>query len=255
MSLFARHSTVTMKFVPLFTMLIASAVVPVQAHQNPSPSKASQEYHRYRQQITSPAFGLKKVQKLIRAIKPDPDDNRRLSDSAFKAMSIAEKFTYTMIHGEDSSQNCDESSPILDEHKKVFSYLPGAFNNETDWSDRQRKFLSANRPALLPLLRKTMASQHRVGANLKSCIVELNAWELIPDLISVYKGARKDHDILTTLMLLMKENKFKPFLDSATFRKFYNDDASYQAYVDTNKANQNLTIERAEAFFRSQKKR
>ena len=244
-----------MKLVPLLTILIAAAMSPAKVLQNPTPSKASQEYHAYRQQLSYPSFGLAKVQKIIRAIKPDPDDNRRLGDSAFKALSTAEKFTYTMIHGEDSSQNCDESSPVLDEHKKVFSYLPGAFNNETDWSDRQRKFLSANRPTVIPLLRKTMASQHRVGANLKRCLVELNAWELVPALISVYKATRKDHHILTTLTLLLKENKFKPFLDSETYRKFYNDEASYQAYVDASKANQNLTIERAEAFFQSQKRK
>lgn len=238
-------------------ILIACLTSAISVAQGPGPtaSKASQEYHRYRQQLSYPSFGLGRVKRLIAAIKPDPDDNQRLSEAAFKGLSIAERFTYTMIHGEDSSQNCNEASPILDEQKKVFGYLPGAFNDETDWSDRQRKFLSANRPAVISLLRKTMAAQHRVGSNLKSCIVELNAWELVPDLIRVYKTDRKDHDILTTLMLLMKENKFKPFLASATFRKFYNDDASYQEYVDANKANQNLTIERAVAFFRSQKKK
>jgi hypothetical protein len=73
--------------------------------------------------------------------------------------------------------------------------------------------------------------------------------KMIPFLIKTYNIDKKDHDILTVLMLLMKENQYKPFLASQSFRKLYGEEASYQAHLELNKANEELILKRAMDFY------
>lgn len=221
------------------------------AQLGPKPTAASLKYHAYRCESTDPAVPTARVKSLIKHIKPDQDDNRALADKVYNSLTVDEKFAYAMLHGEDFSQNCNEMSVLADEQKKIFAYPPGAFGDEAVWSERQRKFLKDNRSQVISLLRSTMKKKHRAGVNLKQAIVELNAVELIPDLVSLYKSQRKDHDILTVLMLLMKEGRFKPFMESASYKKLYGDDSNYQAYLVANTANQDLVMERALAFHKN----
>jgi hypothetical protein len=227
----------------LLLSLFAAAVACAQAAPR-------QSYHEYRLAATEPTYGLAKVKRLASKIKIDSEDNHRMSDEQYNSLSFKEKFTYTMVHGEDMSQNCDAMPTIVGEDKKIFPFPPGAFNDEARWSERQTKFLHNNRKQVIGLIRSTIRQKQRVGVNLKQAIVEINAYELIPDLISIYSRSRKDHDILTVLMLLMKEGKYKPFLASSTFTKFYGENANYQAYSEANRANQKLVISRAMGFYR-----
>ena len=77
----------------------------------------------------------------------------------------------------------------------------------------------------------------------------MNAREMIPFLIKTYNADKKDHDILTVFMLLMKNNSYKPFMASQSFKKLYGEEASYQAYLDFNKANEELILKRALDFY------
>jgi hypothetical protein len=90
--------------------------------------------------------------------------------------------------------------------------------------------------------------------NLKNAILETNAVELIPDLIGIYRIHNKDHDILTVLMLLMKEGKYPEFMKSTSFTKLYGENANYKAYLQASSANQKLIIDRAMAFYKSSHK-
>lgn len=217
------------------------------------PTKASREYRKYRETISIPTYSLTKVQSIIKKIKVDQDDNHRLSEKEYAALTLEQKFTFTMIHGEDATQNCDAPMGIVDEEKKIFSYIPSAFGDEITWSDRQRDFLVKNRSKVIPLVRATLKLRKRAGVNLKNAILEMNAVELIPDLITVYKYKNKDHDILTVLMLLMKEGKYGEFEKSTSFTKLYGEDANYKAYLQANSANQKLIMDRAMAFYKSKK--
>ena len=58
-------------------------------------------------------------------IKQDSEGNARLSPKAFNALTFDEKFTYTMLHGEDFDQNCDASPGIVNEDSGT---------KETAWS-------------------------------------------------------------------------------------------------------------------------
>ncbi|HWA82827.1 MAG TPA: hypothetical protein VG820_05315 [Fimbriimonadaceae bacterium] len=215
----------------------------------PKPSAASRRYHEYRVEMTEHPFGLARVRAVIGRIKPDSEENERLTDRAFNALSFDEKFTFTMIHAEDFAQNCDVMPPIVDEQKKIFAFTPDGMGEERSWSERQRNFLTKNRAKVIDLLRSTIKARRRLGANLKQAIELLDANELIPDAIAVYRRDRKDNDILTMLMLLMKDAKYKPFLASNLYAKLYADEgASYKAFVAADAAHARQILDLATAF-------
>lgn len=242
--------------ITFLSCVFAITAMPILAHQGdgPKPSPASQKYHEYRLEAIEPKYGLAKIKGIVKRLKEDEDMNRRMKAADYNSLSVAEKFTYVMIHGEDFSQNCSDMPPIVDEQKKIFAYAPGIFDDQAAWSDRQRQFLKSNRTAVIKLIRETMTAKHRVGVNLKSTILEINAVELIPDLARIYNRDKKDHDILTIMCNLMKENKFKPFLASPTGKKLYGDENDYQANLDATSANRKLVLDRALAFHKSWKK-
>jgi hypothetical protein len=236
-----------------FVFLVASTALP-QYTETTHPTRVSREYRKYREAISEPIFALAKVKGIVKKIKVDKEDNHRLSEKEYEALSFEEKFTFTMIHGEDATQNCDAAMGIVDEEKKIFSSIPSAFGDEITWSDRQREFLSKNREKVIPLIKSTLKLRQRAGVNLKNAILETNAVELIPDLVAIYRRHNKDHDILTVLMLLMKEGKYPDFEKSASFTKLYGENANYKAFLQANAENQKLIIDRAMAFLKSKMK-
>jgi hypothetical protein len=238
----------------LVVSLALASLVTAQEIETMHPTKASREYRKYREATSEPTFSISKVKAIIKKIKKDQDDNRRLAEKDFNALSLEQKFTYTMIHGEDSTQNCDAPMGIVDEEKKIFSYIPSAFGDEVTWSDRQRDFLTKNRSKVIPLIKETLKLRRRAGVNLKNAILETNAVELIPDLVSIYRIHNKDHDILTVLMLLMKEGNYPEFMKSTSFTKLYGENANYKSFLQASAANQKLIIDRAMAFYKSSQK-
>lgn len=217
-------------------------------------ASADRAYHQYRQEATEPTYHLAKIKKLIRKYNLQHGDKLVMPDAQYNSLTNQEKFTYAMIHGEDEDQNCDAMPSITNEQSKIFAHPLGAFNDAQAWNDRQRDFLHKHRGTAIALLRSTIKSRQRVGVNLKAAILELDAYELIPDMLSIYKRDRKDGDILTICMLLMKDGGFKPFVASVTYKKLYGDEnTSYKAYINGNRANQDLEISRAMAYFRSRR--
>lgn len=210
----------------------------------------SQAYDAYRRQIVEPPYSLTVVKRAIRKLKSHDDDGLIMPPAQFNRMTFAQKFTFTMIHGEIFSQNCDGMPVYVNEEKKVFSYFPTPFGQMV-WSEKQLAFMRKNRTRVIGMIRTVMNSRHRVGINFKGAIVELHAKELIPDMISIYRRDRKDHDILTVLMLLMNDAGYRPFTASPLFTKLYGDKASYQSFVMATRATQDEIIARGMAFYRS----
>ncbi|MEI9811123.1 MAG: hypothetical protein WDO16_26365 [Bacteroidota bacterium] len=216
-------------------------------------SKESEAYHQYRIKPTVPPYGLAKIKGLIAKIQVDEEDNEALKPAVYEALSLREKFTYHMIHAESFSQNCDAMPPIQDEHKKIFAYLPDAFD-EYAWSDRQSAFLKSNRDSVIAFMKESITRTKRAGVNFKHAVIEINAKEMIPFLVETYNAGKKDFDILTLLMNLMKDNEYEPFLNSPSYRKLYSDDSSYMSYLVYNKGNEDLIIKRATGFYNATKK-
>jgi hypothetical protein len=217
-------------------------------------SKESRLYHSYRLETSNPLYSLKKIEELVSKIKAVDDETglggkETLNKKTYLSLSFPEKFTYHMIHPESYSQNCDAMPPIQDEQKKIFAQLPDVFG-EFEWSERQTKFFLANRDSVILLMKACITKDNRIGLNFKHVIIDINAKEMIPLLISIYNTNKKDHDILTMLMLLMKDNEYDQFLNSTSYKKLYADsDASYKAYLTFNTANEELIIKRATDFY------
>ncbi|MFT3936761.1 MAG: hypothetical protein QM726_24260 [Chitinophagaceae bacterium] len=234
------------KYYSLLLLLISSTAF-CQDDIYKEPSKESQAYHTFRTTITKPSYGLIKIQGQIAKIKPNDDDERIVNKQFYQSLSLREKFTYNMVHAESFSQNCDAIPPIQDEQKKIFAHLPDAFD-EYNWSDAQIDFLKNNRDSVIVLMKEIISHKNLVGVNFKKAIVEINAKEMIPFLISTYMVAKKDHDILTVLMLLMSQNKYLPFVSSASYKKLYSDETNYYSWLQFNEANEALIIKRATDF-------
>ncbi|MBC8987019.1 hypothetical protein H9X96_14695 [Pedobacter sp. N36a] len=220
-------------------------------------SPASQAYHASRFKNTTPPYGLAKVKAMIAGIKSTGGDGdiyfNVLSSKLYQNLSLPEKFTYHMIHPEISSQNCDIPTPILEEDLKIFGNLPDPFD-EQNWSERQLNFFISNRDTVLSLISESINRSKKVGLNYKIAIEHVNGWEVIPVLINVYKTDRKDHDILTVLIQLMKKNDYQPFMTSASYLKLYGNNSTYTSFISFNQANEDLVINRAEAFYNGRKK-
>lgn len=238
--------------------LIAVAATSLFAQEGmdgPKPSSVSRKYAEYRLVNLEPKWGLAKIKTVVKGLKEDQDMNRKVTDQVFNSWNVQEKFTYTMIHGEDFSQNCDMMPQIVDEEKKVFSHFPGAFNDEATWSERQIKFMEANRTKVIELMKTTIVAKNRVGNNFKHAIWNLNAVELIPTLVTVYSKDKKDHDILTVLLLLMKDNKFPAFLKTSTYKKLFGEEDNWRSYVMASPALYKETIGLAGGLYKSKKVR
>jgi len=217
--------------------------------------KLGMSYHDYRRRLTVPPYGIIKVRALIPKIKSDEGDNEALNKKDYESLTLREKFTYHMIHAESYSQNCDYIPPPKNESAKIFAYIPDAFD-EFAWSERQTKFLSTNRDSVVAIMRESMARTRKAGINFKQAILEVNAKEMIPDIISAYRENTvvKDLDLLSLLMLLMKDNEYEPFLLSGSYKKLYAENTSYQTYLNYTKANEELIIKRATDFYNAEKK-
>lgn len=229
-------------------------VHPTPAQEGPVQINAeTRRYRQYRLQNTEPPFGLGKVKRMIGKIKRVEDANggtAALTRTAWNRLTTPEKFTYCMLHGEMYSQNCDVMPWVMNEEDKIFGQVSG-LSGEEYLSERQEAFLKKHRAEVIRLLRTTIREKGRVGLNLKEAIGDLEAYELIPDLVKVYSRDRRDNDILTVLFLLMKEGKYKPFLSSMSYQVLYGPDSSYKDFVVASPANQRLTIQRAMGYYRT----
>jgi len=244
-----------MKATLIFLSFFTSYTLFSQNEEWKEASKESSEYHETRLRFTTPPYGLSKVKELIKTIKysegdETSDGGMKLDDNKYQKLSFREKFTYNMIHAESYSQNCDAMPPVQEEQKKIFAYPPDPFD-EYDWSARQTDFFEANKDSVISLMTESIKRTGKVGLNFKQVIWVLKSKKIIPVLLEAYKKnkTKKDLDILTIFMLLMKENNYEPFLKSASYKKLYDAMADYQAYLNYNKANEDLIIQRVMEFY------
>jgi len=244
-----------MKYMLLLLVAVSLHTASSAQDEPNAPSQASQDYHAYRSKITRPPYGLEKLLGMIKKIKwvgEDENGDRStatLSAPVYATLSLREKFTYHMIHGESYSQNCDYGFADFDEEKKIYALLPTPFGEEY-WNDKQGKFFIDNHDTVVALMTESIGRSHRIGVNYKQVIAKINATEMIPLLISTYNVDKKDHDILTVLNLLMLDNKYGPFMASESYKKLYaKEDSRWEAYLGYNAANEALIIQRATDFY------
>ncbi|ERJ60077.1 hypothetical protein M472_15035 [Sphingobacterium paucimobilis HER1398] len=248
--------TIAMRY--LITFLISISAVAFSYAQDDlalyEPTKADYDYWEYRRKMTVPPYGLDKVKGLIKKIEIKSDDNddmglSALSTADFKSLTLREKFTYTVVHPELYSQNCDIRIMLPNEEQKVFGYLLSTLNEQT-WSQRQLVFLRENRDSVMSYIEESTLRSKRMGVNYKDVIDEINGWEMIPFIITYFESNKKDKDALTLLLLLMKKGEYEEFLKSTSYRKLYGQSYNYETYIEYNKANEALILQRAMGYFK-----
>ncbi|UIR55727.1 hypothetical protein LZQ00_15840 [Sphingobacterium sp. SRCM116780] len=228
--------------------------------EDKSPYRIDEKDYEWRTKMTIPPYGLEKVKKLIAAItlKEDPMGSsdggiEALTTAQFKSLSLREKFTYVMIHAELSEQNCAIPEYQNDIQKKIFGALETGFN-EALWSQRQVDFLVENRDSVMQLIQESVLRSKRMGVNYKEAILEINAWEMIPFMITYIEKTPLDKDALTLLMLLMKRGEYEEFLKSTAFQKLYGSESNYYSFLNYNKANEDLICARANRYYKERMK-
>ncbi|HEY3783010.1 MAG TPA: hypothetical protein VGL56_18170 [Fimbriimonadaceae bacterium] len=239
----------------LFLLGLVAVSVNAFAQMDPNASATSKAYAAYRVYDTTPPYGLAKVKTLIKTAKhKDIAEGDTylvaLTDSQFNSLSFEEKYTYVMIHPEQFQQNCDGPFLKNGEEKMVFPYLPSS-STEMGLSDRETQFLKNNKSKVVELMKEEIGRVQHVGLNIKQAVLDLDAYSLIPSLVSAFERNKKDLDILTVLVNLMKDGHYKPFEASETYTKLFGPNASYDSYIVGNAANQKLTTDRAMAFYKS----
>jgi hypothetical protein len=243
-------------FLLLLTVCSYCACLAQDGYEEPSP--VSEAYHDSRYYKTVPPYGLQKVRQLIKdkiahlekeAQTEDAEGIDSLPEKYYQALSVREKFTYNMIYAESWDQGCGAVAPMVDEEKKIFGNLPDPFGAGT-WSDRQRHFFQDNKDSVIALMTESIRRAKRVGLNYKHVILDINATSMIPLLIYTYNLEKKDHDLLTVLLLLMKNNNFAPFYASASYKKLYTGPHAYfEGSLTYNSANEALILQRVTDFY------
>jgi hypothetical protein len=208
----------------------------------------------------SPPYGLNRVSHEVDrhlVDKPEEDNDygvRALTANSFAKLTVAEQFTYCMDYPENYGQNCDGMPAFLQEESSIFAYPCEPFEGTQSWSDRQTNFFHAHRSTVIKLVADTARREHRFGTNAKDLITEIDAYELIPQMVAMYRKDRKDLDLLSTMAVLMKDGKYPPFVHSAVYKLLYGDKDSYQTHIPATVKNRDVIVKDALAFYKSKKK-
>lgn len=224
------------------------------------PTKKDLNYYNKREKLTYPSYGFQKIKNLTKApLDKIPKDylvsdwDISISDKDFQELSTAEKFTYCLIHPEMYSQNCAEPIYFKNPQTKIFtgfmSYYPSQY-----WSDRQMKFFKDKRKECLGLFEQTLKEKKHFGMNLKGFLIEINAWEEIPELIAYYKLHPTDNDVLTILLRIMEQSSYQGLRKTPFYTKLFENEDFFTRWIPANKSNVNKILSLAEQFYQTKKK-
>lgn len=212
----------------------------------------------------------KKYDSLVRlkdGWEDDSDYSYYLTDNEFKNLSSYESFVYCLLFPEMFNQNCDPIEEIDEENYwdhnaqskaikpelRVYGYI--STYDDFSLSDRQVEKLKRNRSQIIQYIKQNVEGKTKIPCNYKNIIIQTNAIESIPWLISFFNNNshKRDKEILTVLCSIMYQNNYKPFMESKTCAKLYLG-LKRTDYIEFNSANIKLTFERAMAFYNSKYK-
>lgn len=141
----------------------------------------------------------------------------KISNNKLKSFTLKEKIIYCIYFPETYNQICD----IIEDHKAKFIYPyidSDHFEHET--SDRQLKILRDNRDSVIRYISLCFKSSESITNSEIWFLAQLNAYECMPDLLSLF-SKNSNNEILTYCMLLMKKDKFEQFLKSKEYKGLY----------------------------------
>ena len=172
----------------------------------------------------------------------------RMSKEVFKSLTAKEKFIYAFEYPESYSQLC--SMPSLDtlERFQLHNFLKFAFDG-MHMSDQQINGLKEQRDSTIAFIHNCLRPDKSIASAYKNAIVELGAWELIPDILNVIKNRKNDTYDYTVLMLLMKDN-FPEFKKSDMHDSLYNDSTTYWSSLPLRPEYTTHIIDMANRYYR-----
>lgn len=240
-----------------FSIALLASLSPA---QNPRPSQkdidAALAYHAYRQRTTEPPFNLAKVKALVASgqtahltSSPRADIGKTLPEAKFNKLSLEEQFTYNMLYPETWSQNCIGRGAEIHEANRIYRRAPVEFDAAYFWSEKQIKWFRSHRREVVGFLRRTIAARHDAGSNVKQAIVQIQGYELIPELIDLFRNNRKDKDLLSTMVTLMDNGKYKPFQTSDIGIKMVSPKAHAREPLAATKTNEDFILSQAKAYY------
>jgi hypothetical protein len=178
----------------------------------------------------------------------------RLSDGEFRSLSPLEKFIYAHKYPESSMQTCGLYDMARD-MSLIPANIPYLFDGER-MSERQIKSLQDNRDSTMDYLSNCIDFYSHIPLGYKKTIIEINGWEFIPSILSLEEkmnrrdtGTVKDPYIYSLLMVLMKNNKFKDFIATTTYKKLYGESASYREKISYTADIRNQIRELSQKFY------
>jgi hypothetical protein len=165
-----------------------------------------------------------------------------LTSVLFRNMTLHERFIYNIIRPRRYTQNCtlhvaylaNGTATSVKPAKRLYAQLPVP-GSEYTWGDEQLSFFRDNRDSTLAWIREDIQRTRLVGLNYKTVLVEVNAVELIPDLLAIHDRQmvlrHEDDDIYTVIMQLMEKARYGPWLQTDLRKKLYGEDAVFWASV------------------------
>ncbi|HYV90660.1 MAG TPA: hypothetical protein VE978_02715 [Chitinophagales bacterium] len=174
--------------------------------------------------------------------------SKKISETDFKKLFVVEYLEYAVDHPEAYMQICSMFIREKYENEKIYANLPMKGEGFT-MSKRQLQSLAGNRDSVIYYLNQCISRQEKVGEALKEIIILLTAYESIPDMMQILKSKKpRDNYLLTTMMLLMKNDNYDLFLKSNIYKELYAS-GKYKESIEFNLANQDAIAQLANSYY------
>lgn len=174
-----------------------------------------------------------------------------LPDSVFSKMVPVEYFVYAHSYPESYMQTCSFSGYDKDEKQKLFAHIPLRIDGAC-MSHRQAVSLEKHRDSTLTYLTRCITNTGDVPLAYKRTILDLNAFELIPLMLTIEKAhPAKDTYLYSLLMELMIKGKFANFMQSSLYSELHGEGKPYRTSIATTKEKRQLIVSMAADYFKS----
>lgn len=259
-------------FIPLFFLILLASCSQDEAHHSqtdtPAPDSLSpmmvdtsylnQTSSTIHQIYREPCFASEKLNKLLNALNGEHFFNRsKISEADFNSLNATEHFIHSFYYPEAYYQVCAVVEYKINDYQTIEPFLERS-NRGVGTSQRQREILETHRDSTLLLMDQCIRQSELVSGKIKEFIVNMEAFELIPTLITTLENQTevKDNYILTTFCLLMKD-EYEPFIQSDIFPRLYPTDSTgryfhrpdEQEKIRFNKRNHDLIVGFALGFY------
>lgn len=131
-------------------------------------------------------------------------------------LSVHDKILYVLDHEVQYTQSCSIGNPpYVDNSNILFGYLTSGHSTGI-----RHHIISQYREMTLRILLQYVDTSRGIPRDYLESIAQEGLWEMIPYIIQYYEQDSKPA-YLTALMILMKEQKYSPFLTSAIYADVY----------------------------------